>query len=451
MTLHSVLSRSGGSARFFCHVLSGVGLPGRACLLLLMIMSGLLSGLHARGQAVDSSFAIQILTTTDGKNGFVAYDKPRTNDGVLPLNNGEESGAAVRINTNSARVLRNITFDYYSTYTLADALTVRLYSNDGPRVNGLKSPGTLLTEVTSGLSGGPGGNVVHLSVKFPFSATNFLPSEVTVTLQMQGLDAQKTAGWIVSESNPTPTNQTKGVFWSTQDEGISWHLFGIDQAPAKASMILAGPVTNSVNGHVYYLLQDDTWEGSENAAIALGGHLVTINDAAEQDWVFSQFGSFGGVPRHLWLGLRRAAPGGPLYWVNGERPAYSHWLINQPSSTSTGELNVHMVKTGDSKARAAGFWNNLDSPNAMYPEFDLVSGVVEIQPAIAPEVTLSFKAKTLSWSVDSNRSYQVQSASTVNGPWTNFGVPVNGAGTVSIPLGGALSAGQGYFRVMATP
>ncbi len=405
----------------------------------------------ARGQAVDSSFALQLLTTTDGKNGFVAYDKPRLNDGVLPLHNGEEAGVAVTISTNSGRVLRNVSFDYYSTYTLADGLTVRIYANDGPRINGLKSPGTLLADATSGLSGTPVGNLVHLSIRFPFGATNFLPSQVTVTLQMQGIGVQKTGGWIVSESNPTPTNQTKGVFWSTQDEGISWRLFGIDQAPAKASMILAGPVTNSVNGHVYYLLQDDTWEASENAAIALGGHLVTINDAAEQDWVFSQFGSFGGVPRHLWLGLRRAAAGGPLYWVNGERPAYSHWLTNQPSSTSTGELNVHMVKTGDSKGRAAGFWNNLDSPNAMYPVFDLVSGVVEIQPAISPEVTLSLKAKTLSWSVDSTRSYQVQSAPTVDGPWINFGVPVNGAGTVSISLGGALAAGQGYFRVLATP
>lgn len=408
-------------------------------------------GLLARGQTVDSSFAFQILTTTDGKNGFVAYDKPRANDSVLALQNGEESGATVRISTNSARVLRTIAIDYYSTYTLADALTVRIYANDGPRVNGLKSPGTLLTDFTSGLSGSTAGNVVHLSARFPFVATNFLPAEVTVTLQMQGLNAQKTAGWIVSEANPTPTNQAKGIFWATQDEGNSWQLFGIDQAPAKASMILAGPVTNSVNGHVYYLLQDDTWQGSEDAAIALGGHLVTINDAAEQDWVFSQFGSFGGVPRHLWLGLRRAAPGGPLYWVNGERPSYSHWLTNQPSSTSTGELNVHMVKTGDSKGRAAGFWNNLDSPNAKYPIFDLVSGVVEVQPAIAPEVTLSLKTKTLSWGADTTRSYQVQTAPTVDGPWTNFGIPVKTAGTVSIPLGGATSAGQGFFRVVATP
>ena len=53
-------------------------------------------------------------------------------------------------------------------------------------------------------------------------------------------------------------------------------------------------MTNSANGHVYFLLTENTWQNSELEAVRFGGHLVTINDAAEQDWVFSTFGS---VPR----------------------------------------------------------------------------------------------------------------------------------------------------------
>jgi hypothetical protein len=69
-------------------------------------------------------------------------------------------------------------------------------------------------------------------------------------------------------------------------------------------------VTNSANGHVYYLLPQSTWSASEADAQALGGHLVTINDQAEQQWVFSTFGSYGGTDKSLWIGLREFAPEG---------------------------------------------------------------------------------------------------------------------------------------------
>ena len=54
-------------------------------------------------------------------------------------------------------------------------------------------------------------------------------------------------------------------------------------------------MTNSANGHVYFLLTENTWQNSELEAVRFGGHLVTINDAAEQDWVFSTLGSVPGA------------------------------------------------------------------------------------------------------------------------------------------------------------
>lgn len=45
-------------------------------------------------------------------------------------------------------------------------------------------------------------------------------------------------------------------------------------ASARAGVI-AGPLTNPANGHLYYLLDADTWTNSEAQAVALGGHLVT--------------------------------------------------------------------------------------------------------------------------------------------------------------------------------
>jgi len=45
--------------------------------------------------------------------------------------------------------------------------------------------------------------------------------------------------------------------------------------------ILTGPVVNPANGHVYYLLSQNTWSNAEAEAVALGGHLATIRNAAE--------------------------------------------------------------------------------------------------------------------------------------------------------------------------
>src|SRR5882724_1848820 len=65
--------------------------------------------------------------------------------------------------------------------------------------------------------------------------------------------------------------------------------------------VLAGPVTNAANGHAYFLLSSNSWTGSE--AVGLGGHLVTISDATENHWVFTNFSAFGGIQRPLWIGL----------------------------------------------------------------------------------------------------------------------------------------------------
>ena len=74
--------------------------------------------------------------------------------------------------------------------------------------------------------------------------------------------------------------------------------------------IIAGPITNPANGHDYYLLSLNCWTISETEAESLGGTLAVIDNAGEQEWVYSTFGSYGGVNRGgLWIGLHRTKPG----------------------------------------------------------------------------------------------------------------------------------------------
>lgn len=89
-------------------------------------------------------------------------------------------------------------------------------------------------------------------------------------------------------------------------------------------------VINSANGHRYTSWNNDGtgWQGAENRAISLGGHLVTVNDLAENEWVRSTFGPFD----FCWIGLyetdyinRRWA------WASGETLDFSHWGFGEPS------------------------------------------------------------------------------------------------------------------------
>jgi len=96
---------------------------------------------------------------------------------------------------------------------------------------------------------------------------------------------------------------------------------------------------NPSTGHWYQLTAPGlTWTQAEQAAVALGGHLVTINDNAENDWVLAQFGT---GQAWFWIGLYQiqgsAEPGSGWVWVSGEPDTYRNWnLGGEPNNAPPG-------------------------------------------------------------------------------------------------------------------
>ena len=78
------------------------------------------------------------------------------------------------------------------------------------------------------------------------------------------------------------------------------------------------------------------------AAVALKGHLTTIRDQAEQDWVCWTFGNYGSVPRGLYIGLYNLDPvhNSPIrgerkaefVWASGETTSFADWYPTQPDN-----------------------------------------------------------------------------------------------------------------------
>lgn len=164
---------------------------------------------------------------------------------------------------------------------------------------------------------------------------------------------------------------------------------------AEVPVVIAGPLTNSANGHAYLLLSSSSWTDAEAEAEALGGHLATINDAGENAWVQSAFSANG--TRALWIGLNDAASEGNFVWSSGETSLYRNWANGEPNNYGGNENYAYIGYPTFSD----GTWN--DQPdNAVNPlsGADLrgkVYGVVELPTASGGGECLPAPSGLVAW------------------------------------------------------
>ena len=117
------------------------------------------------------------------------------------------------------------------------------------------------------------------------------------------------------------------------------------------------------------------WWGAEAEAVASGGHLVTINDAAENSWLVTTFGTGS-----LWIGLTDWGSEGTFYWISGEPVTYLNWDVGQPDNAHAGgEDTTHLNHNG------APLWNDLgvqgNSPFHPNPYGGIIERAVVPEPA----------------------------------------------------------------------
>ncbi|EEF59026.1 C-type lectin domain-containing protein [Pedosphaera parvula] len=134
--------------------------------------------------------------------------------------------------------------------------------------------------------------------------------------------------------------------------------------------------TNSSNNHIYILLNASTWTDAEAEAVALGGHLATIRNQAEEDWIFHTFGSYDNTQRLLWIGLSDRDRKSHFTWSSGESVSYTAWAPGEPNNVGSGEDYAAIFYPNHSQRNKWNDWDNRTSDPIGLP----MNGVVEIIP-----------------------------------------------------------------------
>lgn len=141
------------------------------------------------------------------------------------------------------------------------------------------------------------------------------------------------------------------------------------------STIIAAPSTKAVgliyNGHGYQLFEKGgyTWTMAKAYCDSIGGHLVSITDANEQDFIKRLINY--GVQKQYWIGLYREQDNNVLTWVTGEPYSYSSsWGNLDKTHRKDGEYEnycqIYRLPNPAVPGSGLGTWNDMYYDNT-YP------------------------------------------------------------------------------------
>lgn len=143
-------------------------------------------------------------------------------------------------------------------------------------------------------------------------------------------------------------------------------------------------IQNPANGHFYRLTDPMSWLTAEAQAVEWRGHLVTINDSAENLWLVEQF-----YPLDLrvgyWIGFNDIETEGNWVWSSGEMPGYENWCPGEPNDVDGEDAaNMEGYPYDDPEIYC---WN--DNPDrfsrrAIVEKISILSVYIDIKPGSDP-------------------------------------------------------------------
>lgn len=153
----------------------------------------------------------------------------------------------------------------------------------------------------------------------------------------------------------------------------------------------------SYGGHEYALTENNwqSWVDAEAEAVSLGGHLVTLNDQAENDWVAEQFdsahtgGTTQGYPGWSVFYIGYNFDAGSWRWISGEIVAFS----NHVSIWDNYYGNHAYMYSNSQDPQWSNVWNHASYHTdpayngAGYATYGYLKGLIERPGSTVPEPT----------------------------------------------------------------
>ncbi len=136
------------------------------------------------------------------------------------------------------------------------------------------------------------------------------------------------------------------------------------------AMKQSGAVPTQESGSTRYVVVKHpmSWTDAKAYAERMGGHLVTISNAEENNFVYD-LAKHEGVDRAFWIGLTDADSEGRWRWVTSEPLTFTAWGDGEPNNENKREHYVNIGWVG------AYRWNDADNTNLNRP----LPFVVEIE------------------------------------------------------------------------
>jgi hypothetical protein len=146
----------------------------------------------------------------------------------------------------------------------------------------------------------------------------------------------------------------------------------VDDTPVPTLATATGP-----NGHPYALLGASDLAAAQSVAQGMGGHLVSITDFSENDWIRSTFNGVSGVTNDFWLGYNDVQSEGNFVWSNGEVTNYENWNTGEPNN-SGNEDYAQMTSTGK--------WNDVNGTVMGHGIVEISEPSLAITPLVAGQL-----------------------------------------------------------------
>lgn len=134
----------------------------------------------------------------------------------------------------------------------------------------------------------------------------------------------------------------------------------IIQDDENSNNIVSETNTKEYNGHIYRLIDDSmSWINAKSYCESIGGHLVTITDKDEQQFISNDLLSLGNKQTY-WLGGFRNDGETKWQWTTEEIFEYSNWAYSEPNHEYENYIQMY---------KSSGEWNNISenySGNTLY-------------------------------------------------------------------------------------